>query len=688
MSGALLLTLLLTQTSDCDAVAGARSLGLATAGSEGLVALELEGAPVLGHPFALRVSGARPGTFGFLVTAPGVEPTPLPVFGATLFPGGPWSLVPFRVGPDGGSPALAVRARVVPELLGHAFTAQAVVVDERAQGGLAFTKAARFCFGDEAAGPAFPVPSLDTIERIDHLWTDDANGDGIVDVIASAPGPAGNPHVFLGRGDGVFAPAVVSSIGYASFDVLAVGHLDGDGRLDAIGQGFEVPSLLSTIEALRGDGTGRFTSIQAQALSGFPEQVALGDLDADGDQDVVMTRTRHSGGVAVFLGRGDGTLEPPVWLSIDFTPFGDLALADLDLDGDLDLVVRSSDAEVALGNGDGTFGPFVTYPVPFVNVMGDFELADVDLDGRLDLVVGRERDNAYVIMYGAPGGAFPSGVLGSIRKNGFNTPKELIVAEVTGDGRLDLIVPRALDLVVQHGDERGRFQGAATILPTNVPDDTHVADIDGDGRPDLLQGYFRRVAILANQGRGSFLGPDRHDIGNGNRSPVLVDLNGDQRLDVALAAFTDSELVVVPGREGTALGPPSHLATPFGPVALVAADLDDDGVPDLAAACQPADQMAVFLGDGAGGFTPLPPFGGVVGPTDLAAGDVDADGTLDLVVANGDGNTVSVFPGPSATARSGPPPSSAPGRSPPRSCSRTSTGTATSTSPPARVATA
>jgi len=143
----------------------------------------------------------------------------------------------------------------------------------------------------------------------------------------------------------------------------------------------------------------------AQPSSG-PVSIAVGDFNHDGILDLAVVSYCCAGtGVAILMGRGDGTFDPAVVYAAGDQPFSVVA-ADFNHDGNLDLAVANSLSPyltILLGNGDGTFHPSVsiaTLTAPISLAVGDF-----NNDGLADLAVAylpARRDSAVATVFGLP----------------------------------------------------------------------------------------------------------------------------------------------------------------------------------------------------------------------------------------------------------------------------------------------
>jgi hypothetical protein len=253
------------------------------------------------------------------------------------------------------------------------------------------------------------MPAVDYTAGIspDFVAVADFNGDGNLDFVAGsnsggpAFGNAGVVSIFLGNGNGTFAPAVNYPTGIVAASIT-VADLNGDGRLDlavANENSDDVSVLLG-----RGDGTFQ-ASVNFPAGPG-PADIASGDFNGDGKLDLVVANAGSSFGttVSVLLGNGDGTFQAPVSYPAGNEPFS-VAIGDFNMDGKLDLIVADAGASsgtavnLLLGNGDGTFQAATAYTVGIGPAA--VAVADLNSDGLLDVAVANISSNNVSVLLNA-----------------------------------------------------------------------------------------------------------------------------------------------------------------------------------------------------------------------------------------------------------------------------------------------
>jgi hypothetical protein len=292
-----------------------------------------------------------------------------------------------------------------------------------------------------------------------------------------------------------FAPAVTFESGGYEPESVAVADLNGDGYPDLV-----VANAAScngcgdpdgVIAVLLGNGDGTFKSAATFDSGGsYAYSVAVADVNGDGRLDVLVTN--NFGSVAVLLGNGDGSLRPAVVYPLTEPQGESVAVADVNGDGKPDLLASTATGQVnvLLGNGDGTFQPPVAYgPGEGGCVISpghdhSFALADVNHDHKPDLLVTCEAGRYVSLMLGNGDGTFQAQVLLNLTA----APATVATADVNGDGNVDLLVatssPSAAVVLLGNGD--GTFQSPVTYLSSVSITSITVADVNRDGKPDLL----------------------------------------------------------------------------------------------------------------------------------------------------------------------------------------------------------
>jgi hypothetical protein len=210
-----------------------------------------------------------------------------------------------------------------------------------------------------------------------YMCVADLNGDGYVDVGATS---SAGVHVFLNDGLGTFTGGLKIPVEFTMYpDCIESGDFNGDGAVDLV---FATQGNNATTIAFN-DGTGNFPAQRSSALPPYPlDDLCVGDFDNDGDADLAVSISNQ-----IHIKLNDGTGNFPVTKNTPASPIT-LAAGDLDRDGDLDVVTHSGVNGEAVSfysnNGDGSLirqtGVLVG-PRP-----RSVQLADMDGDGDLDVV--------------------------------------------------------------------------------------------------------------------------------------------------------------------------------------------------------------------------------------------------------------------------------------------------------------
>ena len=352
--------------------------------------------------------------------------------------------------------------------------------------------------------PQFHASLVETDHHLFQLATGDFNEDGVVD-LALVDQESDTMAILLSNGDGTFQPPVTYPAGSRA-ETIATADFNHDGHLDLVANGNGVITLFLG----RGDGT----FAPYRSFGSIPNEtgrLATGDFNGDGNVDVVIAGSLISPTVWIFLNNGDGTFQPAVSYPVANTPEV-VAVGDFNRDGNLDVAVTCTDAtsyeeevvSVILGNGDGTFGPPTNFPAGKVPV--GVVAADFNGDGILDLAVADLKNGIVSVLLGKGDGSFRLRVPYRVDY----APISLAAADINSDGYLDLIVamPRVgfgheIDVLFGQGD--GTFAPAVSRWSGVPSDGFAVADFNGDGRPDIaVQGGYPSMGVMLQQLDKSF----------------------------------------------------------------------------------------------------------------------------------------------------------------------------------------
>ncbi len=345
--------------------------------------------------------------------------------------------------------------------------------------------------------------------------------------------------------------------------------------------------------------------------------LALGDLDGDGRDDLAVV-TYHSNSFPPYEDWHDyvyfndaGTLQAmPAWQSVDSRHSSDVAIGDIDGDGRNDLVVvrggTAYDPSVVYYGSAGGLATNAGWQSPG-NVWGvGMALADIDGDGDLDLATGNQgssQNDAY-----RPLQLFLNDGDGLAAMPGWESAEASIqnsvaLGDLDGDGDLDLAAAKWVNFEsAAYANEGATFASTPYWTSGSTEGDRGVAiaDFDGDGDRDILLGQ-EVLRLYANDGNGGFApGWESTDPDSGHQALAVADVNGDGLPDVADIDFSRGKVWLYLSRDG-ALDPVpawTHDGAGAG-TALAFGDINGDGLTDLAVGYSGEPSVAVFLNMGA-----------------------------------------------------------------------------------------
>ncbi len=361
-------------------------------------------------------------------------------------------------------------------------------------------------------------PSVDDVFAVQR---GELTGDGLIDFATLQQ--FGKVMTFRSLGFGQYAIETKVEGNGKLREHLRIGDVDGNGTPDYAWNESNIIYIYYT------KPNGNLLRLQTVTDTQAPVDLELGDLDNDGDLDIV-TASEDTARVFKNLGR-QGFTQVDTFSLADPTA-ADIVTGDIDFDGDLDIAVLSTDyyddlrygikvydshISIFLNDGAGTFGTVTHVQLPYGNDAGyrlypqRMAVGDLDNDGDQDFVISAEEvydhNNSEVLVVENLGNSqsFSPGTplvidAGTYRDHQF-LPVE--VADFNLDGDLDIVVSKgstngAFTTFNGNGTNLNFQPASSGISPVGIINSIQVDDFDQDGFPDLLLGGDNGTAVLSN----------------------------------------------------------------------------------------------------------------------------------------------------------------------------------------------
>ncbi len=474
----------------------------------------------------------------------------------------------------------------------------------------------------------------------------DVDGDGDVDVLSAS---SGDDTIAWHENDGAqgFARHVISSTADGAAGVWAT-DLDRDGDLDVLSAS-ETDNAVAWYE---NDGTQTFVKHLISSSAAGAVSVFAADLDGDGDEDA-LSASADDDKVAWYENRLDtptADFGPELVISTAADGARSVRAADIDRDGDPDVLSASADDdkiawyENRLSEPSADFGPPAIVSLT-ADSAGRVDAADLDRDGDLDVLSTSLLDGKIAWYENDGSQGFSERAIGSA-----GLARDVFTADVDDDGDLDVLSASELDdrvawrrnESIHSTTEFGpRIEISTTALGARW---VSVADMDRDGDFDVQSASHDDSTIAWYENNGS-QGFTEHVIGTEEyqaRFVQGVDMDNDGDVDVLSSAITDD--VVVWENNGsqsftrrivTSMGSGHRMAW--------AADFDNDGDQDVVNVVEQQDRVDWHENDGSLNFTRHLITTLADGPRAIFPADLDGDGDMDVLSASNDDNKIAWY---------------------------------------------
>ncbi|MBA3647749.1 MAG: T9SS type A sorting domain-containing protein [Chitinophagales bacterium] len=387
-----------------------------------------------------------------------------------------------------------------------------------------------------------------------------------------------------------------------------------------------------------------------------PSSVKSGDLDNDGDSDLVVSQENFSNGFVMLKNLKKGIYDLPVKYASK-NASKDIVIADFNNDSLQDVALTNTGVNfdgntisVYINKGRAVFKKAVNYTVGSSPV--GIAAADFDNDGDIDLAVANNKSAtgtlSLLINQGsgvfAPAVTFPSGL----------TPYKITAAKINSDNLIDIVIGNEgekMNILFNGGNNdfsnRVEMNVLGFVYGGDANANVEAADFDNDNDNDIIyssawttDGTEGQIALFKNQGNGTFSPVQFINLvayTGGAVDMSVADLNGDGWKDIVGANFQgrvgDGYQVVLNNGSGGFL-PAVVIPAGQSTYTLTTADVDKDGKIDVITTDWYSLQVTVHRNFGKANFgVPSTYFTNNGVPGSLDAADIDGDGDLDVVTS-------------------------------------------------------
>ena len=360
----------------------------------------------------------------------------------------------------------------------------------------------------------------------------------------------------------LYAPGTVNVEAPVSFydstqpSAMAIGDIDGDGKTDVaiVNAGTSTVSVYLNTNNSGSIAPGSFSTKIGLPAGYLAHGIAIGDIDGDGKQDIVIT---NQGDWTVTVYRNTSTIgtlsfATGVTFNTNANPIG-LTIGDIDGDGKPEIITADISTGISVLQNTGSIGnisfaphvDFNTGTTPFSVALGD-----IDGDGKPDVVTANAGSSTVSVLRNtSTAGIINSSSLAThVDFSTGSAPRSVAIADLDGDGKLDVIVANTGDNNVSallNTSSPGSINSGSFALHVDFPSGAYpnslvAGDINGDGKPDVVTANEAdgTVSILRNTSTvGSIAFSTNVDFfaGYGIIDAFVCDIDGDGKPDISAA---------------------------------------------------------------------------------------------------------------------------------------------------------
>ena len=341
-----------------------------------------------------------------------------------------------------------------------------------------------------------------------------------------------------------------------------------------------------------------------------------------------------------------------------------IAIADVNHDGELDIIVGNMEdgtVSVLLGDGRGHFASARGSPFACNANPNDIAVADMNGDGNLDLVIANTQTPYITVLLGDGKGGFKPSAHSPFATKSYPHPHGVAVGNFMGDGKRAVVTDSwgHHQILLIPSDGKGDLILPGKFFSADLHTDSGVgaADFNKDGNLDIVtvDQDANVIGLLLGDGKGGFrkAAGSPFPAGDTPWSFTLGDVNGDGIPDVAVVPYepqmrdpTQLGLTILlgDGKGGMApmRGSPFSLAGCEEPSRVAIGDIRGDGLRDIIVSCAKNDKLFFFMGtknDTFNVFTRSIP----TGWGGLAFADLTGNGKDDVIVSNDKKGTITIL---------------------------------------------